>query len=137
MISSLAASRMSDEQLVELRGTVDQMRSDIDDQYSFLDANKRFHDVIAWSSGNALFGYIIESLLSIMDGTAIGIDYPQYRREAILKAHQEIYDSLAARDPELAMERMREHIEAYERYAERKFPQVMNEIIPWEQRFFA
>jgi DNA-binding FadR family transcriptional regulator len=137
MISSLAASRMSDDELGDLRGTVDQMRINIDDQYSFLDANKRFHDIIAWSSGNALFGYIIESLLSIMDGTVIGIDYPQYRREAILRAHQEIYDALEARDPEVAMDRMREHIEAYERYAERKFPQVMNEIIPWEQRYFA
>ncbi|MBM7516489.1 FadR/GntR family transcriptional regulator [Nocardioides nitrophenolicus] len=137
MISSMAANKMTDEELLELRGTVDQMRDEIDDQYSFLDANKRFHDVIAWSSGNALFGYLIESLLSIMDGTLIGIDYPQYRREAILKAHQEIYDALESRDPDVAMDRMREHIQAYERYAERKFPQVMNEIIPWEQRFFS
>lgn len=135
MISSLAAERMSKEQLTELKGTVEQMRVEIDDQYSFLDANKRFHDVIAWSSGNALFGYIIESLLTIMDGTVIGIDYPQYRREAILKAHQEIYEALESGDPEESEARMRAHILAYERYAERKFPQVMNEIIPWEQRY--
>lgn len=136
MISSLAATRMTDEQLADLRGTVDQMREELDDQYSFLDANKRFHDIIAWSSGNALFGYVIESLLGIMDGTVIGIDYPGYRRTAILKAHVEIYDALAARDPEASMARMRDHIEAYERYADRKFPQLMGETIPWDQRYF-
>jgi hypothetical protein len=32
---------------------------------------------------------------------------------------------------------MREHIDAYERYAARKFPQVLKETIPWEQRYFA
>ena len=115
MISSLAATRMTDETLVELRGTVDQMRTEMDDQYSFLDANKRFHDIIAWSSGNTLFGYIIESLLGIMDGTRMGIDYPGFRRQAILKAHEEIYAALEARDPEASEARMREHIEAYER----------------------
>jgi DNA-binding FadR family transcriptional regulator len=61
MISRLAAVRMTDDELGELRTTVDEMRDALDDQVSFVDANKRFHDVVAWSSGNALFGYVIES----------------------------------------------------------------------------
>ena len=137
MISSLAATRISEDELTALRETVDQMQNELNDQYLFLDANKRFHDIIAWSSGNALFGYIIESLLGIMDGTVIGIDYPQHRRAAILKAHVEIYDALAARDPEASEARMREHIDAYEQYARRKFPQLLNEMIPWEQRYIS
>ena len=33
---------------------------------------------------------------------------------------------------------MREHIDAYERYAERKFPAgPRSETIPWDQRYFA
>jgi DNA-binding FadR family transcriptional regulator len=137
MISSLAAERMDDVALTDLEGTIIQMREEIEDQHSFLDANKRFHDIIAWSSGNALFGYIIDSLSGIMDGTAIGIDYPSHRRQAILKAHIEIFDALKARDPKESEARMREHIDAYERYAARKFPQVLKETIPWEQRYFA
>lgn len=136
MISSLAAERMTDESLLDLSGTIQQMREKLDDQHSFLDANKRFHDIIAWSSGNTLFGYIVDSLLGIMDGALIGIDYPTHRRLAILKAHEEIYEALRSRDPKLSEERMREHIEAYERYAEKKFPQVLERTIPWEQRFF-
>ena len=137
MISSLAAQRMDNDALEALNGTIEQMRAEMDDQHSFLDANKRFHDIIAWSSGNTLFGYIVDSLLGIMDGALIGIDYPAHRRTAILKAHEEIYEALKARDPKLSEERMRQHIEAYEQYAERKFPQVMKQTIPWEQRFFS
>jgi DNA-binding FadR family transcriptional regulator len=122
MISSLAASRMS---------------AEIDDQHSFLDANKRFHDIIAWSSGNTLFGYIIDSLLGIMDGTVLGVDYPSPRRAAILKAHESIFEALKSRDPEASEARMREHIEEYERYAERKFPQVLKEVVPWDSRFYS
>lgn len=133
MISRLAALRMSDEALAELRGTIQQMRDNLGHQDTFLEANKRFHDIIAWSSGNALFGYIVDSLLGIMDGTVIGIDYPGPRRAAILKAHDEIYQALDARDPEAAEHRMREHIDAYERYAERKFPEVLETVIRWDR----
>jgi DNA-binding FadR family transcriptional regulator len=137
MISSLAAQRMTEEHLTDLKGTIEQMREEMSDQHSFLDANKRFHDIIAWSSGNTLFGYIIDSLLGIMDGTVLGVDYPTHRRSAILKAHEEIYLALESRDPVASEARMREHIEAYERYAERKYPQVLKETIPWDQRFYS
>ena len=94
MTSSLAAVRMTEEELDALEDTVLQMRHELDNQRSFLDASTRFHDLIAWLSGNALFGYIVDSLLGIMDGSAIGIDYPAHRRAAILEAHVEILDAL-------------------------------------------
>jgi GntR family transcriptional regulator, transcriptional repressor for pyruvate dehydrogenase complex len=137
MISSLAAQRITPESLDELSDTIDQMHRDMDDQDSFLDANRRFHDVIAGSSGNPLFGYMIESLHGILDGTALGVDYPTHRREAIVVAHEEIFEALKAGDAEASGARMRQHIEAYERYAERKFPHVMQATIPWDQRFWS
>ncbi|MGH3506000.1 MAG: FadR/GntR family transcriptional regulator [Nocardioidaceae bacterium] len=133
MISNLAATRMSDESLDELQRTIDQMQLHLDDQHTFLVANKRFHDIIAWSSGNTLFGYIVESLLDIMDGTVVGVDYPSHRRRAILQAHVDIFAALEARDPDAAQARMREHIDAYERYVARKFPALLEEVIPWDQ----
>jgi len=133
MISSLAATRIDDESVAELRGTIEAMRENLGDQRIFLEANKRFHDVIAWSSGNALFGYIIESLLGIMDGTVIGIDYPSPRRAAILKAHEAIYGAIEARDASESEKLMRKHIDEYTRYAMRKFPEVLDEVIQWDR----
>jgi DNA-binding FadR family transcriptional regulator len=133
MISQLAADRMTDDQLKDLAGTIDAMRADINDRDLFLESNKKFHDIIAWSSGNVLFGYLIDSLLGILDGTAIGIDYPSHRRAAILKAHEEIYAALAKHDPQASEERMREHIEAYTKYAQKKFPNVLGQTITWDR----
>jgi GntR family transcriptional regulator, transcriptional repressor for pyruvate dehydrogenase complex len=133
MISELAAQRITDAQLDELAGTVDAMRADIKDRDSFLESNKRFHDIIAWSSGNVLLGYLVDSLLGILDGTVIGIDYPSYRRTAILKAHEEIYAALAKHDSAASEERMREHIEAYTTYAKKKFPEMLDQTITWDR----
>ncbi|MGH3253983.1 MAG: FadR/GntR family transcriptional regulator [Streptosporangiaceae bacterium] len=133
MISQLAAERISDDSLAELGRTVEQMRQDLDDRDSFLESNKRFHDVIAWSSGNVLFAYIVDSLLGILDGTVLGIDYPSYRRVAILKAHEEIYEAIASHDAAASEQRMREHIDEYSRYAQRKFPEVLEQTITWDR----
>ena len=75
-----------------------------------------------------------DSLLDILDGTIIGIDYPRHRRVAILKAHEEIYAALARRDPQASLDRMREHIEAYATYAQRKFPEILDQIISWDRQ---
>jgi GntR family transcriptional repressor for pyruvate dehydrogenase complex len=132
MISRLAAERMDEGTLDDLGATIEQMRVNLDDQNVFLEANKRFHDIIAWSSGNPLFGYIVDSLLGIMDGTVIGIDYPAPRRTAILTAHDEIHQALISRDPRASEDRMREHIDAYVRYAEKKFPEVLDRPMRWD-----
>ncbi len=123
---------MTDDQLAELAGTIEAMRGDLNDRDLFLESNKSFHDIIAWSSGNVLFAYLVDSLLGILDGTVIGIDYPRHRRVAIVKAHEEIYAALARRDADASEQRMREHIEAYTRYAHKKFPEVLNQTITWD-----
>jgi DNA-binding FadR family transcriptional regulator len=133
MISSLAATRMAEETLSDLSDSLSEMRDNLKDQDIFFESNRRFHDLIAWSSGNALFGYIINSLLGIMDGTVIGIDYPDTRRKKILEAHTDIFNAIAGHDATAARARMQEHLDAYVRYAERKHPALLDRVIPWER----
>ncbi|WP_435742013.1 FadR/GntR family transcriptional regulator [Nocardioides sp. SYSU DS0663] len=135
MMAQLAAERMSDEQLGDLRQSVETMHEHLDNQAVFLEENKRFHDVIARGSGNAMFGYLVDALLGILDGSAIGIDYPRVRRSAVHKAHLSIYEAVATRDPAASAEAMRDHIDQYLRYAERKFPDVLEAPIVWSNTF--
>jgi DNA-binding FadR family transcriptional regulator len=100
-------------------------------QHVFLEENKRFHDLIARGSGNAMFGHLIEALLGILDGSAIGIDYPENRRTAVHKAHLRIYEALESRNPADSAAAMAEHIDEYVRYAEKKFPDVLRAPIVW------
>src|SRR5262249_60686717 len=94
---------------------------------AFRDSNRHFHEVIAWSSGNVLFAYIVDAVLGILDGTVLGIDDPGDRQAAILQAHEEIYAAISRHDADGAGERMREHIEAYARQAQRQFPEILSQ----------
>jgi GntR family transcriptional repressor for pyruvate dehydrogenase complex len=133
MMARLASERMSDDQLKELKDRVDTMRTSLDDQAVFLETNKRFHDIIAWGSGNAMFGYLVDALLGIIDGTAMGVDYPRHRRSAVVKAHTRIYEALASRDADASMSAMQNHIAEYVRYTEKKYPDTLAQPIAWNE----
>ena len=133
VLSRLAAERIGAEALAELAGSVARMREHIGDRDAFRDSNRRFHDVIAWSSGNAMLGYLTEAPLGILDGTVIGIDDPAGHPAAILRAHEEIHAAIAGHDADAAGERMREHIESYARHAQRKFPEILTQTVTWDR----
>lgn len=131
MMAQLAADRINKEQLAELEASLTSMSDNLTDENIFLTTNREFHRVIAHGSGNKMFGYLVESILGMLDGTAIGFDYPEHRRGAVLEAHTKIYNAIAARDASASLESMDEHIEAYSRYAERKFPDLLDAPISW------
>jgi GntR family transcriptional regulator, transcriptional repressor for pyruvate dehydrogenase complex len=131
MMAQLAATRISDKQLADLAYSVEHMGENIGDESTFLEMNRRFHDTIAHGSGNAMFGYLVESLLGMLDGSAIGFDYPEHRRAAVYEAHSSIYQAIAAGDALASAAAMHDHIAAYTRYAERKFPQLLDTPVSW------
>lgn len=135
MMARLAAERMPETTVEALQSSVDRMRDNLTDQAIFLEENKRFHELIAHGSGNAMFGYLIDALLDILDGSAIGIDYPENRRSAVHKAHHTIAQAIVSKDPSASAAAMTDHIDQYVRYAEKKFPEVLNEPITWANLF--
>jgi GntR family transcriptional regulator, transcriptional repressor for pyruvate dehydrogenase complex len=133
VMAQLAASRITPEHLEELERSVVDMAEGLEDVEVYLDANRRFHNVIAWASGNALFGHLVEVMVGNMDisGATHGIEYPTRRRQAVLRAHQEIFEAIRDTDAERAEKSMRAHIDEYLTYATRKYPEALDKPIRW------
>ena len=132
LLAQLAATRMSPELLAEITDSVTVMREGIDDQSVFLETNKQFHSLVAAGSGNALLNSTIEALLNLLDGSAIGVDYPEKRRIAVVEAHQAILDALTAQDPLEAEASMRRHIDEYFHYLTQTHPEALERPIVWQ-----
>ncbi|WP_370324160.1 FadR/GntR family transcriptional regulator [Euzebya sp.] len=132
--ASLAATQATSspvgDQLLE---SVTSMEADLGDWDHFLDENRRFHDLVAWGSGNPIFGYLVNSLHWITDGTVLGIDYPLRFRRAVLDAHRRVAEAVKAADPEASHAAMTDHMEDTRRYFERRYPQVLDQQLKWEQ----
>jgi GntR family transcriptional regulator, transcriptional repressor for pyruvate dehydrogenase complex len=133
VMAQLAASRITPEHLEELERSVVDMAEGVDDLEVYLDSNRRFHNVIAWASGNALFGHLVEVMVGNMDisGATHGIEYPTKRRQAVLRAHTEILEAIRDADADRAEKSMRAHIDEYLTYATRKYPEALEKPIRW------
>jgi DNA-binding FadR family transcriptional regulator len=133
VMAQLAAQRIQAKELAELEQTLIDMETDIGDVDAYLFNNRRFHEIIAWASGNSLFGFLVDVMVGAMDisGAAQGIEYPVRRRNAVLAVHRRIYEAIRDGDSEQAGEAMRQHIAEYVTYAERKFPAALDKLIKW------
>jgi len=134
LMAALAAQRITPDRLLELEKTVTDMEENIDDIEVYLESNERFHDTIAWASGNALFGFLIDVMVGSMDlsGAAQGVEYSIRRRHAVLRTHTGILEAIRDGDAELAESSMRTHTDEYKAHAERKYPEAMERLITWQ-----
>ncbi|MFW0783520.1 FCD domain-containing protein [Gordonia sp. CPCC 206044] len=134
VITRAAAANISGDRLDEIGQTIEQMRTSLNgDRYVFLEANKQFHDIIAWSTDNPLLGYLADSLLEVTNNTIVGLDFPLARRKATMAAHESIFRAMQDRDAGASQAEMSEHIDEYLRYAEKKFPDVMRSVVRWDR----
>jgi GntR family transcriptional repressor for pyruvate dehydrogenase complex len=133
VMARLAAERIGADDLTRLGRSLTDMESDIDSAERYLSANAEFHNTIAWSSGNPLFGFLIEAMVGAMDvsGASHDVRHSTRRRQIVLAAHREIFEAIRSGDRMHAGESMRKHIQEYVTYAEREFPQVLNQPITW------
>ena len=106
-----AATRITDEDLAELRELLGVLEAEMDDSIVYRNDDVLFHDVIMRVSGNALARSVVSSvhLHARASNRYTGPVDPQ-ELPATHAGHVRIYERLAARDPAGAREAMREHI---------------------------
>jgi DNA-binding FadR family transcriptional regulator len=132
-MAAQAAARATPEQIESIAQSVSSMEDRLDDIGNFLRENARFHDLVAASSGNAVFRYVLTSLHWITDGTPLGVEYDEGRRKAVTEAHARIYRAIKARNAVTAHDAMERHLREFTRYIERFYPRLMERPIRWEQ----
>ena len=118
-MAAQAASRLTDADLAELAELVDEMDRSYDDYDRFREYDNAFHAIIMRASGNEI-GLTIVRVIHRHGGAtaplAAGASRATLKRT--VAEHREIVAALAARDGQLAGERISAHISA--RWAERK-----------------
>lgn len=109
----LAAHRITDAELDGLRQCVADMHKahDGNDVASFVDADLAFHDQILHASENVFVAVLFEPLHRVLEkGRTETSKVPDIQEHAI-GHHQNIYEALAARDPQRARNAMDAHMQ--------------------------
>jgi len=103
---TMAAEKITDEQLAQLKQTIDNIAESEDDDYG--ENDKAFHRIIAYSVNNPVIEGMIESLLIAHEKTDMMIKVRE--RELTVEQHTAIYQALVNRDPQEAFIQMYRHL---------------------------
>jgi DNA-binding FadR family transcriptional regulator len=109
--AALAAERATPAQLEVLREHVDQACASLDDTAAFSRLAVNFHQAVAEASNNRA----LSSSLAAMRATQLEHLGPETTRpiaEHVCRSHAQILAAICSRQPEVARERMREHLSA-------------------------
>jgi len=114
--AGLAASRRSEEQVRELAGALDEMQQAMAEGISAVEADKRFHLLIAQATGNRYFVDILAQLGNAiiprarLNTPGLEQDKPADFLERVSREHDDIFRAIERRDPEAARAAMRTHL---------------------------
>lgn len=118
----LAVERMTDEEIQELGRCVDETEAAAKEQRSetCFELDNRFHILIAKGSKNNWVQQIVTELVEVSErGTFLSKkDYDRMLVAAEL--HRKVYDAMKARNKDLAMQRMNEHLENWIEYTKQQ-----------------
>lgn len=104
---TMAAEKITDAQLEELKVTIDQIANSQDNDYGKYD--KEFHRLIALSANNPVVEGMINSLLLTHEEIDSRIKYRE--KELTVKYHTAIYEALKNHDPHQAFTEMYQHLD--------------------------
>ncbi|MDB5438374.1 MAG: GntR family transcriptional regulator [Caulobacteraceae bacterium] len=113
--AALAATTISDAELIALEATLTEMAMENEGEYIGEQADRRFHLAIAEATRNSAIVGVVESLWDIRYRSPLCRHMLKRAREVGVKPriddHRLLLDALKARDPQRARQAMREHLE--------------------------
>jgi DNA-binding FadR family transcriptional regulator len=128
----LAAARIKDEQVDELRAINREMALKVGDHDASFELNRRFHRVLSKSTGNVALWFMINALLAIYDEALHGLSFPEEPRKAVVADHDRIIEALGARDADATEAALRRHVEAGWESRRRRYRDLATKRVRWE-----
>lgn len=103
---TIAAEKITQEQLIQLKETIDSIKESVNNDYGALD--KEFHRIIAQSANNPVVEGMIDSLLIAHEKTDSLIPFRE--PEKTIEHHIAIYEALKEKDPIKSFKEMYTHL---------------------------
>ena len=112
---ALAAARITDEQISELRKALDEMEEEEKQPDASEKADQKFHSIIASACQNSAIASVVEWLWQLRNESPLSTAFLQRIREEgvhpSISEHRKILQALEQRNPEKARTAMKIHIE--------------------------
>ena len=133
MAARMAASHITKAETKRLFDINAEMRATFDSEERIMDANQRFHRLIASSTGNLVVQTFTETLLTVADSGVQEIEHSKAFKKVTVEGHDRIIEALEAKDPDAAEQAMRDHVTEGKRRRIKENKDIMSRPLRWVQ----
>lgn len=108
-----------------------------DDQQSMQDdalyamATSGFHSTVCHAAENPVLALAANSIQSIWSQRVTSVLFAPEERPTVQREHEEIAHAIESGDGQRAWELMRDHMQHYQDYCEKRYPARMDDIVDW------
>lgn len=131
-MAAMAARNARHDDLERLRECITKLRGTVGDIEAYQDENRKFHDLIAWASGNPAIGLLVTSVHMMTNSSGIVLNYSEREQRYQIETYESLYQAIASRDSERAEREMEAFVGRSDAYLERRHPELMRKRIVWE-----
>jgi len=108
-----AAKRAKDDDIARLEKSLDLMRTKIEQRISVVEDDADFHLAMAEATHNKIQTHLMFSIYDLLK-ESLGGYYKNIRMQDIYDQHCKVVEAIKKRDPDLAIKRIREHLDYVE-----------------------
>ena len=101
----------------------------------FEETNRRFHDLLAWASGNPLYGLLTSALHLLTRNLSQQLGYSKHERETQIRCLSRVLHAVRMHDSESARQEMKKLVFGSVDYLATRSPGLVEQGIRWTQAF--
>lgn len=109
-LAELAALKSTNEQIAQIKETLDSMRKNVGSYEEFAQLDHLFHEQIAEASGNSVSMLIMKTLRPLLHKQISHTIQPNFDPQQVINIHEIIYNAIVAHQPIAAARAMAEHL---------------------------
>jgi len=131
-MAAMAARNARHDDLERLKECIAKLRGCVGDIDAYQDENRKFHDLVAWASGNPAIGLLVSSVHMMTNSSGITLNYSEREQRYQIETYESLYQAIVSRDAERARKEMEEFIGRSDAYLEKRHADLMRKRIVWE-----
>ncbi|HEY4409575.1 MAG TPA: FCD domain-containing protein [Acidimicrobiia bacterium] len=130
-IARAAAVERTDDQLVRLRKAAEVLVASPSQPGEFRSAYNIFHELLGEMTANVVLQVLASTLRKVSEPLHEQVAWGPRSERAAVQTHLRLVDAIERRDGDAAHDEIADHMHWYRSYFERRYPQLLNQIVRW------
>jgi DNA-binding FadR family transcriptional regulator len=131
ILARRAAERVTPQSTTAIADTIDETSQVVSDDVRYASAASGFHSAVCAAGDNSVMALAANAIQSLWSQRVTTVLFAPEDRPTIFRQHRDIARAIERGNGRQAEKLMREHMQQYQEYCERRYPARLDDVVDW------